>query len=141
MDGAHNECGGIYSHKGSDVNMCLPPLVWQTIDVEFTNAVKMKDGRLVKHAVITVRHNGVVIHDRFEIPGNAQSSSIREPGAVHAAEPPGAAAVPQHLGLAAWTDSGVAREQVALTEARHETGGAHDCRSQGDARQMAHSFQ
>ena len=72
MDGAHNECGGIYSHKESDVNMCLPPLVWQTFDVEFTNAVKMKDGRFVKHAVITVRHNGVVIHDKFEIPGKSK---------------------------------------------------------------------
>ena len=71
MDGAHNESGGIYSHKGSDVNMCLPPLVWQTVDVEFTNAV-VKDGRKIKDAVITVHHNGVVIHDKFEIPGKSK---------------------------------------------------------------------
>ncbi len=71
MDGAHNECGGIYSHKGSDVNMCLPPLVWQTFDVEFTNAI-VKDGRKIKNAVITVRQNGVVIHDKFEIPGRSK---------------------------------------------------------------------
>ena len=71
MDGAHNECGGIYSHKGSDVNMCLPPLVWQTFDVEFTNAI-VKDGRKIKNAVITVRQNGVVIHNKFEIPGRSK---------------------------------------------------------------------
>ena len=71
MDGAHNECGGIYSHKGSDINMCLPPLVWQTFDVEFTNSVA-KNGKKVKNAVITVRHNGVLIHDKFKIPGKSK---------------------------------------------------------------------
>ena len=71
MDGAHNECGGIYSHKESDVNMCLPPLVWQTFDVEFTNAI-VRDGVKVKNAVITVRQNGVVIHNKFEIPGKSK---------------------------------------------------------------------
>ena len=67
MDGNHNECGGIYSHKGPDVNMCLPPLAWQTFDVDFTNAV-VENGKKVKDAIITVRHNGVLIHDRFKIP-------------------------------------------------------------------------
>ena len=71
MDGAHNECGGIYSHKGADVNMCLPPLVWQTFDVEFTNSVA-KNGKKVKNAVIAVRQNGVLIHDKFEIPGKSR---------------------------------------------------------------------
>ncbi len=78
MDGNHNECGGIYSHKGPDVNMCLPPLVWQTIDVEFTNAV-VKNGKKIKDAVITVRHNGVIIHDRFEIPGKSKYGVRRTP--------------------------------------------------------------
>jgi len=78
MDGAHNECGGIYSHKGSDLNMCLPPLVWQTFDVEFTNAVS-KNGKKVRDAVITVRHNGVLIHDKFEIPGKSKYGARGSP--------------------------------------------------------------
>ena len=81
MDGAHNECGGIYSHKGSDVNMCLPPLVWQTFDVEFTNSVA-KDGKKIKDAVITVRHNGVLIHDKFAIPGKSKHGVRRSPEGV-----------------------------------------------------------
>jgi hypothetical protein len=78
MDGAHNECGGIYSHNGSRVNMCLPPLVWQTFDVEFTNSI-MKNGKKVKNAVITVRHNGVLIHDKFAIPGKSKYGVRKSP--------------------------------------------------------------
>ena len=78
MDGAHNECGGIYSHKGSDLNMCLPPLVWQTFDVEFTNAVA-KNRKKTKNAIITVRHNGVLIHDEFEIPGKSKYGARGSP--------------------------------------------------------------
>ena len=67
LEGANNECGGIYSIKDSDVNACFPPLSWQTYDVDFTNA-KTKDGKKIKNAKITVRLNGIVIHDNFEIP-------------------------------------------------------------------------
>ena len=67
LEGANNECGGIYSIKDSDVNACFPPLSWQTYDVDFTNA-KTKNGKKAKNARITVRLNGIVIHDKFEIP-------------------------------------------------------------------------
>ena len=67
LEGLNNECGGIYSIKNSDINACFPPLSWQTYDVDFSNAV-VKDGEKIKNARITVRLNGIVIHDQFEIP-------------------------------------------------------------------------
>lgn len=67
LTGEDNECGGIYKVKSPDVNMCLPPLVWQTYDVEFT-APKYENGQKVANARLTLRHNGVVIHDNLELP-------------------------------------------------------------------------
>jgi Domain of Unknown Function (DUF1080) len=68
LDGKNNECGGVYSKIEPTVNMCLPPLVWQTYDVDFTNAVA-EGGKVVKKARLTCKHNGVLIHDNVEIDG------------------------------------------------------------------------
>jgi hypothetical protein len=81
LDGKNNECGGVYSQVAPKVNMCLPPLVWQTYDVDFTNAVLDESGKKkVKDARITLKHNGVLIHDNAEIKHNTEDPSKKEEG-------------------------------------------------------------
>ncbi len=88
LEGLQNECGGIYSVGPPAVNMCFPPLSWQTYDVDYTAAKYDEDGNLVSNPRITVRHNGVLIHDDQELPGhrNTTAAPVKagpEPGPVY----------------------------------------------------------
>lgn len=68
LKGENNECGGIYSKTAPSVNMCYPPLQWQTYDIDF-QAVKYDGGKKTANAVISVKQNGVLIQDKVEIAG------------------------------------------------------------------------
>lgn len=75
LDGRDSECGAIYRQRAPDLNMCFPPLTWQTYDLEFTAPRFGPDGRKVRNATIHLLHNGVVVHNRVDVPlptGNGQ---------------------------------------------------------------------
>ncbi len=61
-------CGGIYGIRAPRVNMCLPPLVWQSLKIDFV-AARFKAGIKVSPAVMTVTQNGVVVHDKVTLSG------------------------------------------------------------------------
>jgi len=73
LEGLNNECGGVYTKANPLVNMCLPPLTWQTYDVTFRSAVAT-NGEKTANAVMTLKHNGVIVHDNLVIDGKTGGS-------------------------------------------------------------------
>lgn len=85
LSGENNECGGYYSMAKPALNMCFPPLAWQTYDVDFTMARFDESGKKVAPAVATIRLNGVLVHDKYEIPnfnGGGGLSDESKPGPI-----------------------------------------------------------
>jgi len=66
LEGRDNECGGFYQFAGPAVNMCFPPLTWQTYEIDFTPA-RWDGNTKIANARVSVIHNGVQIHDNREL--------------------------------------------------------------------------
>lgn len=68
LPGYFRECGALYKVSAPKVNMCRPPLVWQSYDIEFRAARFDSAGKKTAEPRITVLHNGKLIHSDEEIP-------------------------------------------------------------------------
>jgi len=80
LDGVFNECGALYRQTPPDLNMCLPPLAWQTYDIWFTPPRFDADGTTkLANARITVLHNGVPVHWHREITAKTGGGRVEGP--------------------------------------------------------------
>lgn len=77
LEEAHNRCGGIYEIRPPDVNMCYPPLSWQTYDVIF-HAPEYDGNKKSAPARMTVKHNGVIIHKDVPVKRSTRASPLDE---------------------------------------------------------------
>ncbi len=82
LEGIENECGAIYRQRRPDLNMALPPLVWQSYDIYLTPAV-FEDGKKVKSTEITVVHNGVPVHYKTLVTAKTGAGSAEVPIHYH----------------------------------------------------------
>lgn len=76
LSGENNECGGFYKLLKPKVNMCLPPLTWQTYDFDFDAAIFNDKGKKTRNAIVTLRHNGVLIHNHLELVTNTAGGGL-----------------------------------------------------------------
>jgi len=80
LEGKSNECGGLYRAVAPRVNMCAPPMQWQSYDI-FFQAPRFDDSgkKQTEPAHITVVHNGVLIHDDVKMAKGTGAGGRRPP--------------------------------------------------------------
>ena len=64
---ANTWCGSIYGTAAPSINMCLPPLSWQSLEIEF-KAARFQNEEKISPAMVSVLHNGVKVHDQLVLP-------------------------------------------------------------------------
>jgi hypothetical protein len=77
--GKDDDCGGFYKLRNADVNMCYPPLTWQTYDIDFAAARYDPTGQKQKLGRCTVKFNDVTILDDVEIKGSTPGGIAESP--------------------------------------------------------------
>ena len=76
-------CGGIEELLPPDINMSYPPLSWQTYDVDYVMPRYKENGKQVSPPMMSVRHNGVLIHNRRVLPPESKVRADRDAGRLY----------------------------------------------------------
>ncbi len=63
------QCGALYGRAVPLVNACCKPGQWQMYDVIYRRPLFDQAGKVIRKAMFTVFHNGVLIHDHVELTG------------------------------------------------------------------------
>ena len=79
LPGVFNGCGSLYRTKPPEVNMCFPPLVWQSYYVYFTAARFDDEGNKISPARISVLHNGILVQDNYLLPNKTGAGKPEGP--------------------------------------------------------------
>jgi len=72
------QAAAIYGQFPPLVNASRPPGQWQSFDILFRAPVFDEEGELVKPAVVTMFHNGVLVHDHVELIGAVAFRAVGE---------------------------------------------------------------
>jgi hypothetical protein len=74
-----HDCGVLYAQVTPKINMCYPPLTWQTYDIDFTAARYDAAGKKTALGRCTVKLNGVTILDDVAIKGSTPGGIAESP--------------------------------------------------------------
>jgi len=70
------DCGAIYGVSIPKINPSLPPLAWQTYDIEFVASKVGADGKVVRKPMMkAVYHNGIKTHENVALPGHTTAAA------------------------------------------------------------------
>jgi hypothetical protein len=72
-NGDSGDCGAVYGLVRPKVNMSYPALTWQTYDVDYTAPRFDEKKQKISDALLTVKHNNVIIHDKVKLTGPTRS--------------------------------------------------------------------
>ncbi|RYD28004.1 MAG: DUF1080 domain-containing protein, partial [Verrucomicrobiaceae bacterium] len=75
----NNDAGAIYLLRPASKNASLGAGNWQSYDIKFT-AARWSGGTKIANARVTIRWNGILVHDDVEIPAQTGASLVEAPG-------------------------------------------------------------